>query len=413
VRGLYKRIGDAFFGTAWIRSVAVSTSAIFKPVNIKTHHINKAINIQINITTSNHQYNGFTIIMPATKRSHDESTAYQPTKRQCRQGPSHSEVDVRTHHRYNLRKRHRQNVNNDTPPSKKQSVQPAPRRRAARPLSPVSSSASSLTASAPCTPPHVPATPQSSPPLAPSQNIQESYWFPPISALEEPQEFPDLKFFTSFRCTFLREINSSETASVLLIALPDGSQRILKLFFAQPEDAHDPGTNEYFAYCCLIAQGVCRPPSHSAAKRIVPYCYGGVVLVVCFFFCPLPIGCFFSRCFFSWTGGTRRAVWLKLSPRGLAHALAGGLAQAFAARSGSCFRRRSCSSFRRAPCFRRRMGLAEGKVLLGKEFDRPKVLMGLHGRDICGEQGFRRRKELARGEGYLWKGLRRKDGFVG
>jgi hypothetical protein len=57
--------------------------------------------------------------------------------------------------------------------------------------------------------------------------------------------------------------------------------------------------------------------------------------------------------------------------------------------------------------------LAEGKVLLGKEFDRPKVLMGLHGRDICGEQGFRRRKELARGEGYLWKGLRRKDGFVG
>jgi hypothetical protein len=101
---------------------------------------------------------------------------------------------------------------------------------------------------------------------------------PPISALEEPQEFPDLKFFTSFRCTFLREINSSETASVLLIALPDGSQRILKLFFPQPEDAHDPGTNEYFAYCCLIAQGVCRPPSHSAAKRIVPYCYGGVVL---------------------------------------------------------------------------------------------------------------------------------------
>jgi hypothetical protein len=60
-----------------------------------------------------------------------------------------------------------------------------------------------------------------------------------------------------------------------------------------------------------------------------------------------------------------------------------------------------------------RMGLAEGKVLLEKEFDRPKVLMGLHGRDICGEQGFRRRKELARGEGSLWKGLRRKDGSVG
>jgi hypothetical protein len=65
-------------------------------------------------------------------------------------------------------------------------------------------------------------------------------------------------------------------------------------------------------------------------------CFVGVV---CFFFCPLPIGCFFSRCFFSWTGGTRRAVWLmlspavwlKLSPRGLAHAFAGGLAQAFAA----------------------------------------------------------------------------------
>jgi hypothetical protein len=85
-----------------------------------------------------------------------------------------------------------------------------------------------------------------------------------------------------------------------------------------------------------------------------PRCVGlsvvqrSLVSVVCFFFCPLPIGCFFSRCFFSWTGGTRPAVWLKLSPRGLAHALAGGLAQAFAALSGSCSRRRSGSSFRRA-----------------------------------------------------------------
>jgi hypothetical protein len=65
---------------------------------------------------------------------------------------------------------------------------------------------------------------------------------------------------------------------VLLVALPDGSQRILKLFCLQPKDQHDPGTNEYITYCSLIAQGVCRPPSDNAAKRIVPYCYGGVVL---------------------------------------------------------------------------------------------------------------------------------------
>jgi hypothetical protein len=125
--------------------------------------------------------------------------------------------------------------------------------------------------------------------------------------------------------------------------------------------------------------------------------------VVCFFFCPLPISCFFSRCFFSWTGGTQRAVWLKLSPRRLAHALAGGLAQAFAARSGSCFRRRSgssfrravwlklsprglahalagglaqafaarsCSSFRRAPCFRRRSCSSSRRMLSAFVFRR-------------------------------------------
>jgi hypothetical protein len=70
------------------------------------------------------------------------------------------------------------------------------------------------------------------------------------------------------------------------------------------------------------------------------------------FVCILPVVCSFSvscflclsavsflGCFFSWTGGTRRAVWLMLrrwscsSPRRmlLSHDFAGGLAQALAA----------------------------------------------------------------------------------
>ncbi|KAA8912086.1 hypothetical protein FN846DRAFT_997408 [Sphaerosporella brunnea] len=49
--------------------------------------------------------------------------------------------------------------------------------------------------------------------------------------------------------------------------------RIVKLFFPQPDGEHDHATAEYLAYCSLIAQRVCLPPSDTGAKRIVPYCY--------------------------------------------------------------------------------------------------------------------------------------------
>jgi hypothetical protein len=39
-----------------------------------------------------------------------------------------------------------------------------------------------------------------------------------------------------------------------------------------------------------------------------------MVLRLCRLFLFLSVASFLVGCFFSWTGGTRRAVWLKLSP---------------------------------------------------------------------------------------------------
>ncbi|KAA8912161.1 hypothetical protein FN846DRAFT_933705 [Sphaerosporella brunnea] len=272
--------------------------------------------------------------MPACKRSHDASDASHRPKRQCRTQASRTAADSEcsvqpSHHRYNLRKRPRDPDAQDEPPS----TQPASRRRrtnpspplsppdsptsahavekrpsrrgrqpgcrpgrcAAKPPTPPASAASSSpSASAPCPPSrlHGP-TPVGSPrfPASPVAERSSRAPAPPsISLLAQPSPFPDLPVHASFRCTFLREINSSETASVLLVSLPDGSERILKLFFPRAPGQHDPATAEYLAYCALIAQGVCRPPpppcddvdvaaaAGATARRFVPFCYGLVSL---------------------------------------------------------------------------------------------------------------------------------------
>jgi hypothetical protein len=248
--------------------------------------------------------------MPAAKRSSDESTVGRPQKRQCQRNASSTRSEVATaqpSHRYNLRKRPRESeevhlaqpdsrrarkVQKLAPPNrskdvrrseKKRSVDRIRRRGPIPPITPLSDVSRSHTLAT--TRVHTPVEP--SPSLAVSAVPEQiSQQHPPrIFILDEPTPFPDLPNLTSsFRCKFLREINTSNTASVLLVSLPDGSERILKLFFPQPEGKHDPATAEYFAYCSLVAQGICRPPlsdtdaTAATPRRFIPYCYGLLAL---------------------------------------------------------------------------------------------------------------------------------------
>jgi serine/threonine protein kinase len=63
-------------------------------------------------------------------------------------------------------------------------------------------------------------------------------------------------------------------ASVLVVSMPDFSQRILKLF---SPDYKDVFYAELTAYCALAHHGISVPPT-TAGKRVVPYCYGSLRL---------------------------------------------------------------------------------------------------------------------------------------
>jgi serine/threonine protein kinase len=65
---------------------------------------------------------------------------------------------------------------------------------------------------------------------------------------------------------------------VLLVALPDGSERILKVGAPTPKGRESPFVNEYVAYSALLHHKISRPPGESTEPRVVPYCYGFVAL---------------------------------------------------------------------------------------------------------------------------------------
>ncbi|KAA8906955.1 hypothetical protein FN846DRAFT_947752 [Sphaerosporella brunnea] len=102
-------------------------------------------------------------------------------------------------------------------------------------------------------------------------------FFPPIEDLDEPIPVTRIPVLADFSCTFVRELQSNDTAAVLLVSMPDSTQRILKVFVPDPPTYSDPFSNEYSAYCSLVHHGICLPPSTSA-KRVVPYCYGAIRL---------------------------------------------------------------------------------------------------------------------------------------
>ncbi|KAA8897055.1 hypothetical protein FN846DRAFT_964420 [Sphaerosporella brunnea] len=100
-------------------------------------------------------------------------------------------------------------------------------------------------------------------------------FLPAIEDRDEPIAVTTIPFLTDFSCTFVRELQSNDTAAVLVVSMPDATQRILKLFLPEPNAWIDPFSAEYSAYCSLVHHGVSLPPSTSA-RRVVPYCYGAV-----------------------------------------------------------------------------------------------------------------------------------------
>jgi hypothetical protein len=122
-------------------------------------------------------------------------------------------------------------------------------------------------------PPPPPAEPasdaiQPSPPYGQDPNAK---WGGREELLENPKPYPMIPYLDDFKCTFVREIQTSETASVLVVSMPDSSQRILKLF---SPDFIQVYRRELEAYCALT---ISVPPT-TPGKRIVPYCYGSLRL---------------------------------------------------------------------------------------------------------------------------------------
>ncbi|KAA8914068.1 hypothetical protein FN846DRAFT_771494 [Sphaerosporella brunnea] len=71
----------------------------------------------------------------------------------------------------------------------------------------------------------------------------------------------------NFTCTFVREIQTTSAAAVLLVALPDSTRRVLKLFPPpRPSCPRDPFLRESTAYASL--------QQHSVAN--VPRCHGTI-----------------------------------------------------------------------------------------------------------------------------------------
>ncbi|KAA8912586.1 hypothetical protein FN846DRAFT_916650 [Sphaerosporella brunnea] len=99
-----------------------------------------------------------------------------------------------------------------------------------------------------------------------------------LELLDEPHPYPPIPWLPDFSCTFVREIQTTETAAVLVVALADGSQRILKLFAHKEPEENDPFATEFHAYCALRHHGVCAPPTAARSRRVVPFCYGPLQL---------------------------------------------------------------------------------------------------------------------------------------
>jgi serine/threonine protein kinase len=91
--------------------------------------------------------------------------------------------------------------------------------------------------------------------------------------------YPPLPVVQDFTCTFIRTLESSDVCSVLVVSLPDGTERILKVGAPEKKGYEDPFMKEYDAYTALLHHNVCRSPdSTSTEPRVVPYCYGLVLL---------------------------------------------------------------------------------------------------------------------------------------
>ncbi|KAA8906158.1 hypothetical protein FN846DRAFT_949112 [Sphaerosporella brunnea] len=103
-----------------------------------------------------------------------------------------------------------------------------------------------------------------------------------IQILDEPRPYEDLPWLRDFSCTLVREIQTTDSAAVLLVKLADSTLRVLKVFAPQPPEFDDPFSAEYYAYSALRHHGVCTapppPPRISATRRVVPFCYGALSL---------------------------------------------------------------------------------------------------------------------------------------
>ncbi|KAA8904226.1 hypothetical protein FN846DRAFT_952966 [Sphaerosporella brunnea] len=87
---------------------------------------------------------------------------------------------------------------------------------------------------------------------------------------DAPRPYPALPRLSKFTCTLLREVQITDAAAVLLVSLPDSSQRILKLFPPPARGYRDLFAQECAAYAALLHHEV---PN-------VPHCYG-VVSITC------------------------------------------------------------------------------------------------------------------------------------
>jgi hypothetical protein len=164
------------------------------------------------------------------------------------------------------------------------SYPPSPPRHPSSLTLPRSSATSAAEAPAPVSPPpsipsggpsaqREPSRP-SPPPLPPRTVSWPKSPAPMITPVRPPKSYPALPVVHDFTCTFIRALESSEVCSVLLISLPDGTQRILKVGAPGVKGRVGPFITEYDAYTALLHHKVSRPPGSSPEPRVVPYCYG-------------------------------------------------------------------------------------------------------------------------------------------
>ncbi|KAA8910294.1 hypothetical protein FN846DRAFT_547878 [Sphaerosporella brunnea] len=195
------------------------------------------------------------------------------------------------HHRYNLRKRARicyaESSRRKQPPrtasDRSGSPSAAPQRKPCRPVIDRSCSSSPVflpTADVPRggmppTPPLSPPAPINlppmTPPLSPPAMITDT--LPLITPLNDdarPSPYAALRLLRNFTCTFVREIQSTPAASVLLVSLPDSTRRILKLFPPPAPGYRDLCAEEAAAYAALRHHDVSNVPRcHGVVDRTI------------------------------------------------------------------------------------------------------------------------------------------------